>query len=433
MSFGNKSYDNHDVDMMNEDDAMSPDATQARLTSAIANDYIQMRQKLLHEQERKNPYNEHDVNKQSPQIVDVPLNECPANHVAITIPWFYVNCDEFSEHRLLENLYFIDYQKLREILALSADIETGDNDKQIDICPKLVKLLKSKEDMFSVDGTDDVNGVVYRQIKAILSTLQEFGSFQSQLDVDDVFVDISHETVSFNTIRYYENDPKTGLLINTVERETNGHSFYSQVFSDEEKMHIREMNRETDLNQMYFILQKFKESLLFKPNRVCNYTSKLINICILYLVLESHSIPVRGNYLMYVDTNIISFMIDCIARSRVLGHWKHNPCTRQLIADIVTNYHKNNMLVAVCKLDTARDRAQFLCDQIKQHGNLTKAISYAEYEKLIKRYVIKVDGVSYYSFDKMFLMNLVELPSFTAIIDTAAATAAADDVNTDNK
>lgn len=415
----------NDVDMVSSNDCDMP-LTPTQLTSNIANDYIQMRQKLLHEQRRQmeNSYNDSESIDEAPQTADVPLNECPMDHVAITIPWFYVNCDEFAEHRAVNNLYFINYNKLREILTLSADIETGDNDKQIDICPKLVKMLKSKEDR--VDGEDNVNGVIYRQIKAILSTLQEFGSFQSQLDVDDIFVDVSHETVSFNTIRQYKNDIMTGLLIEATEREVDGYHFYSQVPTDEEKMYIREITNETDLNQMYFILQKFKDSLLFKPNRVCNYTSKLINICIMYLVLESHAIPIRGNYLSYVDTNIISFMIDCIARSRVLGHWKHNPCTRQLICDLVANYHKNNMLVSVCKLETARERAQFLCEQIKQHGNLSKTISYAEYEKLIKRYVIKVNDTMYYSFDKMFLMNLVELPSFTTIIDTAAATSVND-------
>lgn len=412
-----------DVDMMSGD---GTPLTPTQLTSNIANDYIQMRHKLLNERRHKmeNSYDDSASMNESPQIADVSLNECPADHVAITVPWFYVNCDEFAEHRTVDNLYFINYHKLREILALSADIETGDNDKQIDICPKLVKMLKSKEDC--MDEENSVNGVIYRQIKAILSTLQDFGTFQSQLDVDDIFVDVSHETVSFNTIRQYENDSMTGLLIESTEREVHGYHFYSQVPTDEERMYIREITKETDLNQMYFILQKFKDTLLFKPNRVCNYTSKLINICIMYLVLESHAIPVRGNYLSYVDTNIISFMIDCIARSRVLGHWKHNPCTRQLICDLVANYHKNNMLVSVCKLETARERAQFLCERIKQNGNLSKTISYAEYEKLINRYVIKVDDTAYYSFDKMFLMNLVELPSFTTIIDTAAATSGND-------
>ncbi|XP_060853419.1 uncharacterized protein LOC132931552 [Rhopalosiphum padi] len=252
------------------------------------------------------------------------------------------------------------------------------------------------------------------------STLQEFGNFQSQLDVDDIFVDISHETISFNTIRHYETDPNTGLLVNTYEQPVNGYHFYSQIRNEDERLYVKQMTGETDLNQMYYILQKFKESLLFKPNRVCNYTSKLINICVLYLVLESHGIPVRGNYLSYVDTNIISFMIDCIVRSRILSHWKHNPCTKQLISDLITNYNKNNMLVTVCKFETARERAQFLCDQIKQHGNFTKSISYSEYEKLIKRFENRIHDQMYYNFDKMFLMSLIELPSFTAIIDTAA-------------
>lgn len=396
--------------------------TPISVTSHIANDYLHLRQKLR--TQNAGYESENQSFDTTDRVNDVNLNECPANHVSVTIPWFYVNRDEFDEHRDVENLYFIRYEKLREILALSSDIETGDNDKQIELCPKLVNLMKSKETGTETIDLENDNGsadnAIYRQIKTILSTLQEFGSFQSQLDVDDIFVDVSHETISFNTIRQYETDPNTGLLINVRERSMNGYHFYSQVPTDEERMYIRHATNETDLNQMYFILQKFKESLLFKPNRVCNYTSKLINICVMYLVLESHGVPVRGNYLSYVDTNIISFMIDCIARSRVLSHWKHNPCTRQLISDLIANYHKNNMLVAVCKLETARDRAQFLCDQIKQHGNFGKTVSYAEYEKLLKRYETRINDKTYYNFDKMFLMSLLELPSFTAIINTAA-------------
>lgn len=402
-----------DVDMITDEST----TTATDVANAIATGYIQVRHRLVEEKINEMCNGSQEIIDDS-QINNVPINECPKDHVAITIPWFYVNCDEFSEHRSVDNLYFINYHKLCEIMTCYMDIENGDNDTQIDsVCPKLFKLLKTKEK--HIDDNDKVTSTIYKQIQVILSSIQLFGNFQSLFEVDDEFVDISHETISFNTIRQYKNDDMTGLLLESKEHVVNGYHFYSQVPTNEEKMHIRELTMETDLNQMYFILQKFKDSLLFKPNRVCNYTSKIISICILYLVLESHAIPVRGHYLYYADTNIISFMIDCIIRSRVLSHWKNNPCTRQLINDLMTNYNKINLLVSVCRFDTARERAQFLCEQIKRRSNVSKALSYNEYEQLIKRYVTKIDNVSYYNFDKIFLLSLVELPSFMTIIDTA--------------
>lgn len=120
-----------------------------------------------------------------------------------------------------------------------------------------------------------------------------FGDLGRSIYVDDTCIDASTEAITFHTIRVYENG-KTGLLLRHAHTTWHGLSFYSQFGNNEPlKARVRLEMNETDLNQMYYILECFEKSPLFHKTRVCNHTVRVTNLCLFYLSLIDNSQPIE--------------------------------------------------------------------------------------------------------------------------------------------
>lgn len=368
----------------------------------------------------------------------ITLAQKTPDQVCVTLPWLYVNCVESDAHEKIDNLYLIDFEKLKEIVATFASaIESGTSKQQTELCPKLISLLdfNSQTDEFNVSvderqragyasaGISNVHeSETYSQV--ILDYLMSVNNMQQQFDVDDEFVNVGCESISLDPVRVYVNDPETGLLVSCTEQTVDGVSFYSQLgANDAEKIRLRQYTNETDLNQIYFILNRLTDSLLFKQNRLCCNYAKLINICLLYMLLLRYAIPVRGNHINYNRLNLLAFIVDCFIRGRILSHWQLGSCTKQLLTDLITNYAKENPMVGMCRLDNPRDRAQYILHTMQtttdtSTANIVKCLSYDEYDKILEesKWLNQTTGKQYYNLDHTFISKFVQMHGFNMLL-----------------
>lgn len=281
------------------------------------------------------------------------------------IPWFYVNVDENKKHEILSNLYTIEYEKLQSFVPISESIECGGTMNQMKLFNKIVN-------MSNFDNNDNIT---QSNIKACSS----FNEIQNNIELDGTCVDVSLKSIEFDSFRKYENDPETGLLINVAEDvQLYDCSFYTQL-TENCVLEARKLSNDSDLNRIYYILKMFENSMTFHEDRVPSSCTKLMNICLYYILLIQNATPVRDHCSKYLSHNIIGFMADAFIRSRVLTHWRNNSCRAYLMQDLVTNYSRENLLVNLCRLNTPQERVDYLKQYFQQADefvyNLLKAIS----------------------------------------------------------
>jgi len=351
------------------------------------------------------------------KIREIALHDKLPDQVCVTIPWLFVNVDDDRGHRLVDSHNIINYDVFCKLMEYAPRIETGENQAQVNICSELVRKINNTD---TGNISDNGLGDVIKNTEKILDAFALFSKIHSDMDLDDSFVDITYESITFDPIRVYENDPETNLLISAKETTINGISFYSQLGVENEmlKLEIRKQTNEDDLNQMYYTLEKFKESMLFQRTRICNNSSKLFNMCILFLAIQTNSTPISGRYLANLYTNTISYMFDILLRSRIIQYWYKYPCTRQLLADLVKNYSKTNPMVNICKFNNAKDRANFVIKHIRDSKEcvLLKNISYSFYEKFLNESTMVIAGETFYNFNETYLRNMLQQQSFEFLI-----------------
>lgn len=335
----------------------------------------------------------------------VPLAEVASHGVIVPLPLICVNCDDRADDRAIKNYRVIRYDVLEKLMNEAKHIEAAGYLDQLEISERFVKEMIASNKQSA-------------ETQRMLSCITMFGDLGRSIDVDDTFVDASTEGITFDPIRKYEND-KTGLLVRHTLTPYAGLSFYSQ-FGDNSTIKAqvqREMN-ETDLNQMYYMLECFEKSLLFDKTRMYNHTVKVTNLCLFYLSLIDNSLPIENMCDSDLKNNILGYLIDVVVRSRVITKWRLNPCSRNLIQDMVRNYDGRNHMVMMCKLETARERADYILKALSKSPETSKAVaglSYSEYEHVLERSAYTINGEKYFVLKSEFVHGIVATQGFAAL------------------
>lgn len=338
---------------------------------------------------------------------EVELSKRTPNQVCVSVPSVYVNKNENGEHKCGNNLFLIDHDLLNSFVDIAFRIETGMVNDQVDLHNKIL----------SMSNFGD-NAVV----QAIVKVVSSFSEIQNSLDVDEDFYDISIKPIEFDSLRSYTNDPETGLLTHIDDTIViDNCMFYTQFGNDVEKKNkIRQMNNDTDLNRIYYILKMMEDSIAFKSNRIASSSTKFTNICMFYILIIQNGVPVKGKCSKYLSHNIMGFMADVFIRSRVLTHWQNDTCRNQLLKELITNYNKDNLMVALCKIKKPEDRSKYVLQYIQQNDlqmyNSIKSLNYKAYINVLSDFEITIDNESYYYFTSEFTTKLMTMQGISNLI-----------------
>lgn len=330
--------------------------------------------------------------------------------VVVPVPTVCINCDDRGEDRPIKNHLVIRYDHLLELVRLAATIETTDLNNQVSITHKFLECVTElKDDQHKNDTAQ------------ILRFLASAAESTMCVAVDEPYVDATTEGISFDPIRRYENDPTTGVLVRHANVGWGGRSFYSQFGDDDAtKANVRKEMNETELNQIYYTLERFEQTLLFHGTRAYSQTIRLFSLCMFYLALVENSRPLQDMCEVDMSHCIIGYMMDMFVRSRVVTKWRQSPCARNVIMDITRNYDRTSLLVVLSTMETARERAEYylrnFAKQSEDSRKIVTLMSYAEYEKLLQETVHTINGVRYYVLRRDFVQTVLSTQAFNSLM-----------------
>lgn len=355
-----------------------------------------------------------------------PIAQCDIGKygVVINIPTLYVAASEngvSDEHvdQSTENLRVIPLDRLDTLMRLSLEISHATYDRLIELWEVLV------EQLIRYNGaatTKDLNNE--DEILRFLSWASRAGR---SMDVGDDYVDTTNNvTISFDIIRHYVADEKTGMLKMAIvenwhDGQGNIYSLYSQLSAtaDDTIERVRKEKNDTDLMRYHYCLQTYEKILRFERGYVFDRTIRLANLALLYLCLIAASRPIEFLSSNDLKSSYLGYMIDVVVRSRVIGAWQREPAGRIMINDLVHNYDDTVIMVQLCRLTTSRDRVKFMLNRlndVKQARNAVQALSYESYEELLEQKAKRViNGIAYYVFDAAFLIAIASMQGFNAL------------------
>lgn len=327
-----------------------------------------------------------------------PIEACDAHKygVIINVPYIYINADENENvDKIIPNLRVINYERLVELIKLGINIFSGDKSEQQSICDQLVACLSLEEDD------------TYTQFIELLKAGSKTAGY---IDVDEDYVDVGSIGVSFDLIRNYVVDPVTGVLQSAEPITINGIQLYSQLAGNENDiLAIRKATNDTDFNRIQYYLSHFQKQLTFQKNYVVNQTVKAVNLGFFFMGLYAQSRPILGYSSNDLKSNILSYIIDLVVRSRVMQAWQRDLNTKILLSDLVKNYDNRIHIIKLCQLYTPRERAMYFLNLVKNKGEISKILQlnfYDKYISLMNLFKMNIEGKEYYSFGSEFLVEL---------------------------
>ena len=341
--------------------------------------------------------------------------------VLISLPTFYVNHNEQEEHLYITNYKHIELETLNAIILKALEIEYGDKKKQLQIISELsAEVLKNKK--------------FEKASQTFLSIICDLSKKIIQLDVEENYTNLQYECIDFNVMRKYENYLHNGLLKNHTIIEKN----YEKFNSMEEIIECRKKLGDSDLNRCYFVIEKFTENVLFKPNRLVDSSLKLTNILLIFIILNlnskdeketsssssssSSSSPLTTESTTILNDHYLAVLLDSLLRFRLLTQWQINPYTRRMLLDMSVNYDKRILLSKLCMAEHLKDKIQIVMthlNSVKETEKLAQKINYNDYLNLLNTPDISynVNGKKYYCFYTSFLMNILNTESFKNTIN----------------
>jgi hypothetical protein len=359
--------------------------------------------------------NERDDTISAESIIDILDNECiepsdVSKHVGavvISIPMIYVNEKEDGEDECVQNLRIIKLEVLSKIMNIGINIAAASHDELVDIWENLMTILINSNKEKSNEN----------EILQFLSFTTKIGR---DMDIEDEYIDsMNSSCISFDVIRQYVNDPTTTLLVSANPRNWGNATFYSQLNDNQEViMRARAECNDTDMNRFHYCMKMFEKTLKFESGFVYNKTVKLMNLALMYLCLINNSNPIKCMSSNDLKSNILGYMIDVVVRSRTIQAWLRSPSSKILMSDIAHNYNDKQIMVNLCKLKTAKDRAKYMLSQLaknKNTVNIAKCLSYETYEEVLAKSCMSIQDSRYYVFDNKFILAIVSMNSFNAL------------------
>lgn len=334
----------------------------------------------------------------------VPQNQVNDYGVIINVPTIYINTIEGGKDECSENLRVIKFEDLSELMNISIEIPRATHEQLVTIWETLVGiLLKSNT---KIDNEDDV-----------LTFLTFASKMGKDLNIDDEYIDSTTNCISFDVIRKYINDPQTRLLLTAEQSPWNGTQLYSQLNANDFTQ-ARIENNDTDMNRYLYCMMCYEKILKFEQGYVFNKTVKVANLALFYLCLLSKSRPIQYLSSNDIKSNILGYIVDLIIRSRVIQAWQNEASSKILLSDLTNNYDEKQLMVAICRLPTAKLRAKYILGQlgkVKNMSEIVKCLSFEAYEELLDQSKQIIQGNEYYVFGNKFLTSAATLQGFAAL------------------
>lgn len=320
-------------------------------------------------------------------------SEVPSYGVVIELPQFFVHVDEYEgTDVVVQNKRAIPFDRLVELIKAADDILSATD--QTGMGTMLIKRLRD---------------LVIDDISRILLMLGNIDQTNKSLELDDQFVDVTSKCLSFDVVRKYINDPITGVLIDAEAQSYDGIELFSQLDENDPKIaEIRTVYNDNDYNRAQLYIKHIVRLMLFEPGYICETSSKLTNLALLMLCLVIESRPIEAASSNDLRGNILGFMFDVVARSRLIQHWQRNENTRRLLEDMIRNYNSQNYLVKLCQLPSAAERAQYFINILKKQDRLkiVSTLDFSEYANHLHRFKHTIEGQEYYLFGLAFITSL---------------------------
>lgn len=340
-----------------------------------------------------------DESKVAKDLSDAdPINpsEVYQHGVVFSVPLIYINADEsITVDKVISNLRVMNKNSLTELTKIASDISCADKSGQLLICDQFVTRLSSSQD---------------GEYGKFIEFLKWGGQIAKDLDVDEEYVDSSSMGITFDLIRNYIVDSNTNVLISAEPIAIDGIQLYSQLGGNRDAIQsIREATNDTDLNRIQFCLAHFEKQLTFSPGYVLNQTIKIINLAFFFMCLYSESSPVLGYSSNDLKGNILAYIVDVVVRSRVMQAWQRDNNTKILLSDLSKNYDNRHNIIKLSQLTSARERAQFFLNLIKNKGEVAKVIDqnfYNRYISVLEKFKLSIDGCDYYLLGASFIAEL---------------------------
>lgn len=336
-------------------------------------------------------------------------NEVYSHGVVINVPMIFVACEDQegkATDRTTENLRVIPFATLTDYMHTGLELMTAESSELQHIIRTLTTRLSEQLDTSE-------NTVKVLQLMEVITKMLP------NIDLNDPYFDsLSEESLTFDPIMQYVNDPSTSLLISVSPAPYENYQFYSQIPDQRLVEQIRITRNDTDMNRYHRCMQTFEKALTFTPGYVFNSTLRLIALSCLYLCLIVHSRPIRAFSRNDLRANYIGYVLDCCIRSRVIQAWRAKPSSKILLSDIAHNYNQNQMMVNLCKYETAKDRAKYILSELQKQEKISAVVSrlsYEQYERVMSRSKQEIDGAWYYVFDNAFVISIVTIDELGTI------------------
>jgi hypothetical protein len=409
---------------------------------------------LLDETTKNNKF---DLTNQLLDDEPIVPSEITSDYVVICVPLIYVNVDERNGiDQMIPNLRAIKYDKLVDLMQIAIQIPTLQTKQQIELASDLIKRvtdiysIKTKnsntppsppkninttqpttfnrinEDCTlnknntpstnntykSMDvGVNEEEGLDYMKLDKVVGLMSYILKFYEETNLDGDYVNVDSKAISFDKIRRYHVNPNNGILESCEDVSTaDGYELYSQIENPEDHKRIREMTNDTDFNRIQYVLSCLEQFLLFRPGYILNTTIQVINLAYLYSLIYLSSLPIKSSCSNDLKGNIIGYVIDVILRSRVINHWQRNPNSAKLLSDLTANYNKDHIIVKMCRLDSARERAKLIISLFSKHSKqLIEQLNYDKYIELLKENAQTIEKEQYYVFNIQTVYSLIKI------------------------
>jgi len=325
-------------------------------------------------------------------------SEMTEDDCIISLPFIYIGYEDQNvkiDDEITPNLRAIKYKELMELLPIGAKILACTNTEES------IVLLQGMTNSI----IESINDEYY---KAFLSLLEFISNISKSMEVDDDYIDVTQEVLSFDIIRYYKCNETTKILETAEPYTYNGYQLYSQIPDAETQMKVRYETNDTDFNRAQLFLAHCEKILMLRTGYIPNKTVVLTNLTTFYLVLVTKSRPIVGHGYVNLKSNLLSYMCDIVIRSRLMQAWARDPILRKLLMDICKNYDNNNHMVALAKMETPKQRAKYILNLVAQSPEAAQinTLDYDSYEKLIPEFIQTINNKKYYVFDTNYLVSL---------------------------
>lgn len=229
---------------------------------------------------------------------------------------------------------------------------------------------------------------------------------------DSQFTNINTIGTSHDIIREYVFC--NGIYRDAVIKPYEQYKLYSQIHDPELIKHIRMIRNDNEISRALYSLKQLELYIALEPTYL-PHTTHEISMAIIYLmVLASVSHPIIGEGDEDLVTPYVGYMIDILARTRLIESWRKFPTTKLFMQDLSKNFNTSAILPKICRKSAAKERAELVLNLLNTNhtNNLCdqrlKTLKYDKYMEVVETQLVTHNGELYYLIDSDFMSKLMK-------------------------